>query len=66
MNADEKLEVAREMMGSFTAEELAGGADVSSEKTHDKINYWLAIGTVEAGTTTEYGHVAYRLAPEPT
>ncbi len=66
LNEDEKLEVASEMMGSFTADELADGANVSLDRTQEKITYWLAIGTVEAGTTTEYGHVAYRLVPEPT
>jgi O6-methylguanine-DNA--protein-cysteine methyltransferase len=66
LNEDEKLEVASEMMGSFTADELADGANVSLDRTQEKITYWLAIGTVEAGTTTEHGHVAYRVVPEST
>ena len=66
LNEDEKLEVASEMMGSFTVDGLADGANVSLDKAQEKISYWLAIETVEAGTTTEYGHVAYRIVPEPT
>lgn len=66
LNTDEKLEVAREMMESFTVEELADGADVPQQKAHDKISYWLAIGAIEAGTTTEQGHVLYGVAPEST
>jgi O6-methylguanine-DNA--protein-cysteine methyltransferase len=66
LNEDEKLEVASEMMGSFTPDELADGAEVSVDRAQQKIDYWLAIGTVEAGTMTEYGHVAYRIVPEPT
>ncbi len=66
LNEDEKLEVASEMMGSFTVDGLADGAEVSVDRAQQKIDYWLAIGTVEAGTTTEHGHVAYRIVPEPT
>jgi hypothetical protein len=54
------------MMGSFTADELADGANVSLDRTQEKITYWLAIGTVEAGTATEHGHIAYRVVPEST
>jgi len=54
------------MMGSFTPDELADGAEVSVDRAQQKIDYWLAIGTVEAGTTTEYGHVAYRVVPKST
>jgi hypothetical protein len=42
-------------MGSFTVDGLADGAEVSVDRAQQKIDYWLAIGTVEAGTTTEYG-----------
>ena len=66
LNEDERLEVASEMMGSFTADELADGANVSLDKAQEKITYWLAIETVEAGTTTEHGHVVYGIASEST
>lgn len=66
LNEDERLEVAREMMGSFTAKELAEGAGVSSEKAHDKISYWLATEAIEAGTATEQGHILYGVSPEST
>lgn len=66
LNEDEKLEVASEMMGSFTADELADGADVSLDRAQKKISYWLAIETVEAGTTTEHGHVVYGVVPQST
>jgi hypothetical protein len=66
LNEDEKLEVASEMMGSFTHKELAEGAEVSSDKAQDKIDYWLAIGTVEVGTPTENGQVVYGVVPEST
>ena len=66
LNEDEKLEVASEMMRSFITDELADGANVSLDRTQEKITCWLAIGTVEAGTTTEHGHVAYRVVPEST
>jgi hypothetical protein len=52
-------------MGSFTVDGLADGAEVSVDRAQQKIDYWLAIGTVEAGTTTEYGHIGYRIVPEP-
>jgi hypothetical protein len=65
-NEDEKLEVASEMMGSFAPDELANGAEISVNRAQQKTDYWLAIGTVEAGTTTEHGHVAYRVVPEST
>jgi len=66
LNEDEKLEVASEMMGSFTIDGLADGANVSLDRTQKKITYWLDIGTVEAGTATEHGHIAYRVVPEST
>jgi hypothetical protein len=65
LNEDEKPEVACETMGSFTVDGLADGAEVSVDRAQQKIDYWLAIGTVEAGTTTEYGHIGYRIVPEP-
>ncbi len=66
LNEDEKLEVASEMMGSFTPDELADGAEVSVDRAQQKISYWLAIETVEAGTTTEHGHVVYGIVSEST
>ncbi len=66
LNEDEKLEVASEMMGSFTPDELADGAEVSVDRAQQKISYWLAIETVEAGTTTEHGHVVYGTVSEST
>lgn len=59
-------EVASEMKGSFTPDELVDGTEVSVNRAQEKPDYWLAIGTVEPGTMTEYGHVAYRIVPEPT
>ena len=54
------------MMGSFTIDGLTDGANVSLDRTQKKITYWLDIGTVEAGTATEHGHIAYRVVPEST
>ena len=63
-NADERLKIARELMGYFTADEIAEAAMVSYAKAQDKIKTWESIGEVHAGTTTETGAVLYGVTTE--
>lgn len=44
LNADERCAIAKDMLGSFRADELQDGARVSESKAHDKVNYWVARG----------------------
>jgi len=62
LNTDEKLKIARDMLGYFTVEELAEATpDVSMRKTRDKISYWESIGEVERRARDAQGALIYIL-----
>lgn len=64
LNTDERLKIARDLIGGFTIAELCEATpEVSLGKTGDKVSFWVSIGEVEAATTTKTGAVVYRVIP---
>jgi Fic family protein len=63
-NTDERMRVARDLMGVFTADELSEAAGVSHNTAQYKIEYWLALGEIEAGGSNRNGAVVYGVVDE--